>query len=213
MTPMARETTGSGRTSDGRTRLLEAAERLLDEFGIDGTTAAAITQAAGHRNAAAVNYHFGNLDQLIEEVLLRRTHQLNEERHAMLDELEAAGTPDPRDAFRALIAPLAALLEQPDGRRYLRLLNQAANHPRFHHRAEWQFTTSLARAGALVAPLLAHVRPELRAQRARHVIGMALFALADQAWLIDTPQPERTPLPTDEFVEDLVDTGLAALTA
>ncbi|MGB6058495.1 MAG: hypothetical protein WBF71_09535 [Microthrixaceae bacterium] len=73
---------------DVRTRLLDAAEVLLDTVGIDGTTGAAIAAEAGHRNAAAVNYHIGHLDQLILEVLDRRSSELNALRHGRLDELE-----------------------------------------------------------------------------------------------------------------------------
>ena len=199
--------------SDGRTRLLDTAEELLGESGIDGTTAAAITHAAGHRNAAAVNYHFGKLDNLIQAVLERRAAELNTARHAILDELEAAGPVDPRAAFVALLRPLADLLDHREGRRYLRLLNQAANHPRFHDRAGWQFTTSLERTASLIAPALAHVPVDLRPHRARYVLGMALFALADQAWIIDTPQADREALPREVFIEDLADIGLAALRA
>lgn len=205
--------TNARRSTDGRTRLLDAAERLLDESGIDGTTAAAITHAAGHRNAAAVNYHFGKLDHLIEAVLQRRADQLNVRRHALLDELEAAGPVAPADAFLAMIQPLADLLDLPEGRRYLRLLNQAANHPRFHDRAGWRYTTSLQRAAVWLAPLLAHLDPDQRQDRGRLVVGMALYALADQAWLIDVPQPDRTPRPTSEFVEDLIAVAIAAASA
>lgn len=210
MTP---DITGDSARPDGRTRLLDAAERLLDESGIDGTTAAAITHAAGHRNAAAVNYHFGKLDHLIEAVLQRRADQLNERRHALLDELEAAGPVEPRDAFLAFVQPLADLLEVAEGRRYLRLLNQAANHPRFHDRAGWQYTSSLQRGALLLAPLLDHLDPDQRQDRGRLVVGMALYALADQAWLIDSPQPDRTPRSNAAFVSDLADAALAAIAA
>lgn len=213
MAPVTDDAAPARAGADGRTRLLDAAERLLDESGIDGTSAAAITHAAGHRNAAAVNYHFGKLDHLIEAVLERRAAELNEQRHALFDELEAAGPVEPRAAFVALVQPLADLLDRPEGRRYLRLLNQAANHPRFHDRAGWHFTTSLQRGAALLAPVLESVPVDRRPSRARHVLGMALFALADQAWLIDTPQPDRSPLPVGEFVDDLVVMGLAALRA
>lgn len=197
----------------GRTRLLDAAERLLDEAGIDGTTAAAITHAAGHRNAAAVNYHFGKLDKLIEAVLERRADHINERRHALFDELEVAGSVPPRTALSAFVQPLADLLDEPAGRRYLRLLNQAANHPRFHSLAGWRFTSSLERGALLVAPLLGHLEPARRADRGRQVLGMVLYSLADQAWLVDNPQPDRDPRPTDAFVDDLLDAAIAALSA
>ena len=201
------------RARDGRTRLLEAAERLLDERGIDGTTAAAIIQEAGHRNATAVNYYFGKLDHLIAEVVERRAADINERRNQLFDELEAAGAVDPRDALRGLVQPAAELLDRPEGRRYLRLLNQAANHPRFHDRAGFGFTTSMQRGAAHLAPLLVDLPDGVRQTRGRYVLGMALFALADQAWLIDNPQPDREPLGTEAFVADLVEAGLAALRA
>src|SRR5690606_28972947 len=104
-------------------------------------------------------------------------------------------------------------LETPEGRRYLRVLNQAANHPRFHARAGWQYTSSLERATALVLPLMAHLEPSRRRDRGRQIVGLALYALADQAWLIDSPQPDRTPRPTADFVDDLIDVIVAALSA
>jgi AcrR family transcriptional regulator len=201
------------RGADGRKRLLDAAEQLLDESGIDGTTAAAITHAAGHRNAAAVNYHFGKLDNLIEAVLQRRSDLLNEKRHALFDELEAAGPVAPRDAFVAMVKPLVELLESVEGRRYLRLLNQAANHPRFHARAEWRYTSSVERGSILLLPLVEHLEPDRRQDRGRRVIGLVLYALADQAWLIDSPQPHRTIGSTEDFLVDLTEMALAALSA
>lgn len=206
-------TTRTASAADGRTRLLDAAERLFDERGIDGTTAAAITQAAGHRNAAAVNYHFGNLDNLIEATFERRANEIDRRRHELLDELEAEGPIEPREAFIAFIQPLADLLATPEGRRFLRLFNQAANHPRFHHRAGWRYTSSLERGVAHILPLVDHLERPLRQDRGRYVIGLLLYALADQAWLVDSPQPDRAPRTIPDFVDDLANVALAALTA
>lgn len=51
-------------------RILQAALEELDRVGVDGLTVRAITSAAGV-NGAAVNYHFGSKDRLLEEVLER----------------------------------------------------------------------------------------------------------------------------------------------
>ncbi|MGB3411096.1 MAG: hypothetical protein WBA45_07840 [Microthrixaceae bacterium] len=203
---------------DGRTRLLDAAEVLLDTAGIDGTTGAAITAAAGHRNAAAVNYHFGNLDQLIIAVLDRRSDELNTVRHRLLDELESAGPISPRAAFGAMIDPLANLLNSFEGRRYLRLLNQAANHPRFHSQASWQYATSVERGAVYLAPLVQHMELERQRHRARNVLGLVLYALAEQARTVDdaTVDDATDDLPlltTEVFVSDLTNAALAALAA
>jgi AcrR family transcriptional regulator len=197
----------------GRRQLIDTAERLLDEHGIDGVSGRAIAAAAGHRNNAAVNYHFGDRDNLVRTVLERRALDLDVRRHALLDELEAAGNVDPRAALTALFHPLVELLDDQGGRRYLRVLNQAANHPGFYERATLDFTPSLARSAAHLAPLVAHLSPPLRAHRARLGLGLALFALAEQARLIDTEPPPRPLLSTDEFLADLLVGTIAYLAA
>jgi AcrR family transcriptional regulator len=199
--------------TDGRQRLLDAAEVLLDEHGIDGTSAAAVIAASGHRNAGAVNYYFGDLDHLIEAVLIHRAEHLDMERHRLLDELEAAGPVDPRDALLAGLTPLIGLLDHPAGRRYLRLLNQAANHPRFFARTNIDFNASVGRAAMHLMPLVADLAPDRRAHRVQIVLGSILYAFSEQARLIDSPTPSRRALSTDEFADDVVSTVTAALAA
>ena len=56
---------------DTKERILDAAEQLFGEHGPSDTSLRAITAAAGV-NLAAVNYHFGSKEKLIEAVLSRR---------------------------------------------------------------------------------------------------------------------------------------------
>ena len=72
-----------------RTALLDAAERLFSQYGIEGTSVREIIKAAG-TNLGAVNYHFGTKDRLALEVFARRIGPVNRERVARLDALEAA---------------------------------------------------------------------------------------------------------------------------
>lgn len=197
----------------GRRQLIDTAERLIDERGIDGVSARAIAIAAGHRNNTAVNYHFGDRDNLVRTVLERRALDVDVQRNALLDELEVAGPVDPADALRAMLQPLTGLLADIGGRRYLRVLNQAANHPGFYERATLDFTPSLARGAAHLAPRLAHLPPRIRPHRARLGLGLILFALAEQARLIDTDPPPRPLLTTEEFLADLTTTVLAFIDA
>jgi AcrR family transcriptional regulator len=197
----------------GRRRLLETAEELLDERGLDGASARAISAASGHRNTAAVVYHFGNRDNLVRAVLTRRADVLDAERNALLDELEAKGLVEPTDALRASLQPLVALLDDASGRRYLRLLNQAANHPAFFGEANIMFRSSVARGAMHLLPLLAHLPAEVRPDRAQRCLGMVLYALAEQARLIDARPPLRPVLDNETFMNDLITSTVAALRA
>ncbi|WP_300646646.1 TetR/AcrR family transcriptional regulator [Paenalcaligenes sp.] len=70
-----------------REALLDAAEYLFTQQGHDATSLRQITTRA-QANLAAVNYHFGNKEGLIEAVFKRRLEILNQERLLRLEALE-----------------------------------------------------------------------------------------------------------------------------
>ena len=102
-------------------RLLDAAERLFAAQGIGAVSLRAVNAAAG-TNVAAVHYHFGSQDSLVEAVLRRRMDALAQRRRAILDALPPR--PSVRSVVEALVVPLAELSASPtsDGRAYVRVL-------------------------------------------------------------------------------------------
>ena len=60
-------------------RILGAAEVLFAQRGFDGASLRQLTAAAGV-NLAAVNYHFGSKEKLVEQVFRRRLDALNARR-------------------------------------------------------------------------------------------------------------------------------------
>jgi AcrR family transcriptional regulator len=89
-----------------RSAILAAAERLYADRGFGDVTLRDIV-AEANVNLAAVNYHFGSKDELIAELFVTRSLQLNRER---LRELRAAedaggGIADIADILRALVGP------------------------------------------------------------------------------------------------------------
>src|SRR3954471_7344996 len=70
-----------------RRRILDAAEELFMQHGFEGASMRQLTGKAGV-NLAAVNYHFGSKDALIEAVFQRRLDPMNAARLAELDRLE-----------------------------------------------------------------------------------------------------------------------------
>ncbi|MEI6675454.1 MAG: TetR family transcriptional regulator [Verrucomicrobiota bacterium] len=95
-------------------RLLEAAEKLFAEHGFDVVSVRDITQAAGG-NVAAVNYHFGSRDGLVELVMTRYLMPVHEERLARLDAAEQkwAGQVVPiEELVYAFVRPLITQVEK-----------------------------------------------------------------------------------------------------
>lgn len=69
--PAGRAEHSESKYSETATRILDAAERLFVELGLEATSLRQITQQAAV-NLAAVNYHFRSKDALFEAVFLRR---------------------------------------------------------------------------------------------------------------------------------------------
>jgi AcrR family transcriptional regulator len=92
---------------DTRCRILDVAEDLFAERGLDRVSIRDITRKA-KVNLAAINYHFGSKDDLIVAVFERGIVPVNEGRLAALDVLEkAAGKKSPKleDILEAFIRP------------------------------------------------------------------------------------------------------------
>ncbi len=116
---------------DTKTLLMDVAEKLFAEKGIDATSTRAITSEAGV-NLAAINYHFGSKDGLLKAVIYRIVCNVNEERIQLLDSLEADNPcPEIDDIIVAFLSPIAKItLEQPNRIKYLiRLLGQIQSDP------------------------------------------------------------------------------------
>lgn len=98
-----------------RAKLIAVAERLFAENGIEGATLNEIGKAAGQRNAAVCQYHFGDKETLIKAVLDKHMPGIAARRHALLDQIEQSGHLNLKEVVRAFIYPVAEKLLDPDG--------------------------------------------------------------------------------------------------
>lgn len=105
-------------------RILASAEMLFAQRGFDGGSLRQLTAAAGV-NLAAVNYHFGSKDRLVEEVFKRRLDALNAHRLAAL--AKVAGLPETKleDVLAAFIRPALELSSDGSGSLFMRVLARA----------------------------------------------------------------------------------------
>lgn len=84
-------------------RLIDACERLIAEKGFEGVSVRDITGMA-KANVAAVNYHFGSREGLLDAVLSHRVRPLMEKRMELLTGLAAKATL--RELFSVWSSPL-----------------------------------------------------------------------------------------------------------
>ncbi len=108
-----------------REKLLDTAERRFAEHGLEGVSLRSINAEAG-LSPAALHYHFGSKQALVEALLQRQMPALMERRRQLLDALDDGDAPSARAVLTALAQPLAELLAEGGeaGLRYLRLVQR-----------------------------------------------------------------------------------------
>ena len=93
--------------TDTKTQILDAAEILFVEKGFEGASLRSVV-AKADVNIAAVHYHFGSKESLIQAVLARRLEPINRERLerlAILRKDSPKGELQLEDVLRALFEP------------------------------------------------------------------------------------------------------------
>ncbi len=91
------------RSNATRERLLDVAEQLFAQRGLDAVSVRDITQAAG-ASLGAITYHFGTMRKLIVAVFDRRMAPLTRQRLEALDAVEKAAGDAPLPLERVLEA-------------------------------------------------------------------------------------------------------------
>jgi AcrR family transcriptional regulator len=137
---MNTELAGTGYDGDAsapqgtKERILDTAETLFAHNGFRSTSLRSLTAEAGV-NLAAVNYHFGSKEALLDAVFERRLNPLNEVRLEKLDEVErlarrAGIPPGVRDILSAAIVPVVDARESSRGmRNFITLVGRVMAEP------------------------------------------------------------------------------------
>jgi len=95
-------------------RILGAAEELFAQYGFAGTSLRQVTSRADV-NIAAVNYHFGSKENLVNEVFRRRMDEMSERRLALLREAMARQPGELEPILAAFVEPALALAQDRHG--------------------------------------------------------------------------------------------------
>jgi AcrR family transcriptional regulator len=198
-----------------RTRILDAAEELFMQHGFEGTSMRLLTGKAG-ANLAAVNYHFGSKDALIEAVFRRRLDPMNAARIAALEELEK-GAGDralaPEVIIRAFVGASLRMIEDAKngGRNFIRLLGRTYTDPQKHIRSliGQLYAPAMERFKSAFERALPQMPRDELVWRLHFMFGTVAYTLA----ATDTVQLIAGCKPEDRYDARLLESRLAAFLA
>ncbi|MBL4836760.1 MAG: TetR/AcrR family transcriptional regulator [Kordiimonadaceae bacterium] len=192
-----------------RTLLIEAAERLIAQKGLENVSTREILQEAGQKNQSALQYHFGSKGGLIGATINERTLQLDSRRLELLNAIE--GKPTLRQIIKVIVRPLLELIRNDAaGKNYLIFLSQAITRP------NWDLAkiiedfniVGLGRSYTLYDEALPHLSEEDRTMRKQ--IGFDLAILTLKRWCMGEEKINYTLEEIEEFITKMT---LAILTA
>ena len=196
-------------------RLLESAEILISERGVDTVSSRDIAMHAGHKNVSAVQYHFGDKDGLLRSMIAPHLARANIRRLELLEEVDRAGDGPGRlqRVVEAAVVPLVEKLADPSGRRYLQLCQIMLEHP--VHRV-WAEDVVLQpgneRCRAAMREAMAHLPTRLQHARLAQVRTLIVGSLSAAARSISESDDDAL-LPVDELGADLIEVLVAVITA
>ncbi len=206
---------------DTKQRILDSAEKLFAEDGYHCTSLRAITGGAGV-NLAAVNYHFGSKNALLEAVFERRLMPLNRERQGCLlavrkSAADRGGHPEPREVLRAFIEPTMRFRNSGDGaEKFVSLVGRSLAEPVGSVRET--FLGQMRPTFILLFETLCLALPELPQARLYYRLHFALASMGHaMCWADRLIGPAHEGLPSGVVLPDdstlLLDELLSFVTA
>jgi AcrR family transcriptional regulator len=201
-----------------REHLLDVAEQLFGERGVDNVSIREIQVAAGTRNTAAVHFHFGDRDGLLDALMHRHLTRIGARQQELWDKLVADGeTDDDRKLVDLLVRPVAEYMELgPSERAWVKIMADLGSDPDVRLP---MMVAGLAPAASIEAGRALHVRiarkvpSKIATERMFIVTRMAVNVCADRGRAVDEPNSKSSRLPSEVFIENLVDMIQGALLA
>lgn len=208
MTPREPKGQEKGQT---RQRILDTAERLFAEDGIDAVSLRRICDVS-KANSASIHYHFRTKEGVVAAVLERGLPALEETRDRYLEPVEQLDHPTLQQIVEAMITPVVIQAHDPERMTFMRFLAGLSHHPKYSS----MFVTTARRYTERHLRLIERVTPGLpehlrvwRYALTRNFIYYALAPANDPVrdWMLDGAVDDA------ELQQDLVQYFVGALSA
>ncbi len=165
-------------------RILNTTEKIISEIGFSSMSLRTISQHA-KTNLAAVNYHFGNKEKLIEMMLERRLDNLFQLRINLLDKLES-GSAAPcnlKQVLEAFIAPALTMSndKHQGGSRFMKVLARAyaEKSEYLHSLLSKRYSDSIKRFAAAIQRSSPELTEQVIFWRFHFIMGALVYVMAD----------------------------------
>lgn len=195
-----------------RDRILDLAEDMFAQSGIDKVSLRAVTAAAGV-NVSAIHYHFGSKDELLRAIFIRRLSGALEEQTARLSSFAPSGDAkaDVQRLMEDYIGPATDIDCAENNYRFSRLLGQLSVHDEnlpsdMFHYVQKEVTDAYT---AVLGNVLPELSPSDLAWRLELVIGIIGHASRVRARL----QLDNRRKPANAKAEDFLPQLLSAAVA
>lgn len=189
--------------TDTARRILEIAERLFAEQGVEQVPLRQIVVESGQRNRSALHYHFGSREALVSHLLNRRLHQVNRIRHRYLDQLDSRAQPiDIHGVVEATIRPLVEVVIETDwGTNYVQVLAQTTFSPGLLNKGLVDKTamSALYRVREHLYTLLPDVPRDVMKLRLIWFMDTVVYSIAH--WVRERSKRARNAPPTEELID------------
>jgi AcrR family transcriptional regulator len=200
-----------------REHLLDVAETMFGERGVNGVSLREIRLASGARNTAAVQFHFGSREGLLKALTERHMPGIAALQLALYDDvIETGRDADARSLVEVLVRPAAEYLTRgPSERAWVKIMADLGQAPELRlNQMVASAPPAAQKAGrVLYEQLVVLIPPALARERIVALAQIAVHMCADRARLEDDPGGSRAHVSGDVFVENLVDMVTGALFA
>jgi AcrR family transcriptional regulator len=208
----------ASRGEQTREHLLDVAERLFGERGLQTVSLREIRIAAGARNTAAMQFYFGDRDGLIDALMERHMPRIAARQQRLYDRMVTDGREDDtRSLVEVLVRPGAEYLNcGPGERAWVKIMGELSALPDLRADEMQAFAPEPAVLASMqLFGTLCEQMPRIVARRRIVVlVQSAVQICADRARIADEDAAvARRALPMGAFTENLVDMIHGALFA
>lgn len=177
--------------TDTKQKILDAAEELFGEQGYSATSMRNIISTAGV-NLAAIHYHFGSKQDLLDHIIRRKLGPINEHRIQLLDQFEADAAPEFPHIEKILEAFLTPAILAEKNRSFIKFMGRIHSEGLGQQAAMRNFQSMIDRFYSAFSRALPDMSRKELAWKVHFMLGAMAFTMIAQPAI--SPDAKSEPM-------------------